>query len=47
LPLDHKAAAKKLNNIMHLSDPSTDHTNFIKNLPKTNRKTSFVDHMKS
>lgn len=47
LPIDHQAAAKKLNDIMQMSDPGTSHTNFIKNLPKTNRKKSFVDHVKS
>ena len=47
MPIDHKAAAKKLNDIMQMSDPGTNHTNFIKNLPKANRKTSFIDHVKS
>jgi hypothetical protein len=32
---------------MKLSDPESQHSDFIKNLPKASRKTSFVDHMKS
>ena len=32
-PIDHKAAAKKLNDILKLTDPDQKHENLIKSLP--------------
>lgn len=52
-PIDHQAAAKKLNDILKLTDPDQQHEDLIKSLPTfgTNhngvrKSTSFAKHVK-
>ena len=51
-PIDHRAAAKKLNDILRMTDPDQKHEDLIKSLPtfgtngSVRKSTSFAKHVK-